>query len=88
MPDSVDPNNLPITTLVNGDVKQDSNTEQLVFKPAQLIAFLSESMTLQPGDCIMTGTPFGVGPLKDGDIIETRIGDMQPLVNPVKNRAR
>jgi 2-keto-4-pentenoate hydratase/2-oxohepta-3-ene-1,7-dioic acid hydratase in catechol pathway len=84
----VDPNNLPISTRVNGEVKQDSNTEQLVFKPAQLIAFLSESMTLQPGDCIMTGTPFGVGPLKDGDVIETRIGDMQPLVNPVKNRAR
>jgi 2-keto-4-pentenoate hydratase/2-oxohepta-3-ene-1,7-dioic acid hydratase in catechol pathway len=84
----VDPNNLPISTRVNGDVKQDSNTEQLVYKPAFLIEFLSASMTLEPGDCIMTGTPFGVGPLKDGDVIETRIGDMEPLINPVKNRTR
>lgn len=84
----VDASDLPIETRVNGEVKQSSNTEQLVYKTAHLIAFLSESMTLEPGDCIMTGTPFGVGPLKDGDVIETRIGDMEPLINPVRNRTR
>lgn len=84
----VDPSNLPISTIVNGDVKQDSNTNQLAYGPAKLVAFLSESMTLEPGDCIMTGTPFGVGPLKEGDVVETRIGDMRPLINPVRNRRR
>jgi 2-keto-4-pentenoate hydratase/2-oxohepta-3-ene-1,7-dioic acid hydratase in catechol pathway len=80
----IDPNHLPIETRVNNEVRQSSNTEQLVFKPEFLVAFLSEHITLQPGDCIMTGTPFGIGPLQDGDLIETRIGDMTPLVNPVK----
>jgi 2-keto-4-pentenoate hydratase/2-oxohepta-3-ene-1,7-dioic acid hydratase in catechol pathway len=84
----IDPSNLSIKTLINGQVKQESNTEQLVFNVPQLIAFLSESITLEPGDCIMTGTPFGVGPLKEGDVIETIIGDMEPMKNPVKNRVR
>lgn len=82
----IDPNSLPIQTLINGEVRQNSNTNQLVFKPAQLIEFLSEAITLQPGDCIMTGTPFGIAPLKDGDVIETHIGEMAPLVNPVRFR--
>ena len=82
----IDPTNLPIETRLNGDVKQQSNTNQLAFGVAQLIAFLSESITLEPGDCIMTGTPFGVGPIKDGDVIETRIGTMEPLFNPVRSR--
>ena len=82
----VDPTNLPIETRLNGEVKQQSNTDQLAFGVVQLIAFLSESITLEPGDCIMTGTPFGVGPIKDGDVIETRIGPMEPLVNPVRSR--
>jgi 2-keto-4-pentenoate hydratase/2-oxohepta-3-ene-1,7-dioic acid hydratase in catechol pathway len=80
----IDPNNLPIETRINGEVRQKSNTEQLVFKPNFLVSFLSEAMTLEAGDCIMTGTPFGIAPLKDGDIIETRIGDMAPLVNPAR----
>ena len=82
----IDPNNLPIETRINGEVRQSSNTEQLVFKPDFLVSFLSESITLQPGDCIMTGTPFGIAPLADGDVIETRIGEMAVLVNPVKFR--
>ena len=84
----LDASNLPVQTLVNGEVKQNSNTDQLVFGVAQLVAFLSEGITLEPGDCIMTGTPFGIGPLKQGDVIETRIGPMAPLVNPVKNAPR
>jgi 2-keto-4-pentenoate hydratase/2-oxohepta-3-ene-1,7-dioic acid hydratase in catechol pathway len=84
----LDPRNLPVETRVNGIVKQNSNTDQLIFGVAKLVAFLSEAITLEPGDCIMTGTPFGVGGLKEGDVIETRIGPMGPLVNPVKNAAR
>ncbi|HEY0075804.1 MAG TPA: fumarylacetoacetate hydrolase family protein [Abditibacteriaceae bacterium] len=79
----LDSTNLPVETRVNGEVRQSSNTNQLVFGVAKLVAFLSEAITLEPGDCIMTGTPFGVGPLKAGDVIETRIGPMGPLVNPV-----
>ena len=77
-------NNLKIETYINGEVRQSSNTNQFVFNPAQLVAFLSESITLEPGDIIFTGTPFGIAPLKDGDVIETRIGDMEPLINPVR----
>ncbi|MEO6907255.1 MAG: fumarylacetoacetate hydrolase family protein [Abditibacteriaceae bacterium] len=84
----IDPSNLSIQTKVNGEVVQNSNTEQLVFTPAQLVAFLSTHITLEPGDAIMTGTPFGIAPLKAGDVIETIIGDMKPLVNPVKNAGR
>lgn len=84
----VDPSHLPIQTLLNGEVVQNSNTEQLIFNPAQLIAFLSAYITLEPGDVIITGTPFGIAPIKSGDVIETRIGDMKPLVNPVKNAGR
>jgi 2-keto-4-pentenoate hydratase/2-oxohepta-3-ene-1,7-dioic acid hydratase in catechol pathway len=80
----VDPNNLPIETYVNGEVRQSSNTEQLIFKPHFLVSFLSEAITLEPGDIIMTGTPFGIAPLADGDVIETRIGGMETLINPVK----
>ena len=84
----IDPHNLVIETRINGEVRQSSNTEQLVFKPAQLVAFLSEAITFEPGDCIMTGTPFGIAPLCDGDVIETRIGDMAPLINPVRFLSR
>lgn len=81
----IDPSNLPIQCLVNGEVKQTSTTSQLVYNPAKLVSFLSEFITLLPGDAIMTGTPFGVGPLKEGDVIETHIGEMAPLINPVRN---
>lgn len=83
----LDTSNLPIQCLINGEIKQNSNTNQMVFSPAQLVEFLSESITLEPGDCIMTGTPFGIGPLANGDEIETRIGEMKPLINFVKVRS-
>lgn len=84
----LDSTDLPVETRLNGEVKQNSSTNQLVFGVAKLVSFLSEAITLEPGDCIMTGTPFGVGPLKEGDVIETRIGPMGPLVNPVVNAKR
>lgn len=75
---------LSIETRVNGELRQQSDTSKMVFSVSRLIAFLSESITLQPGDCIMTGTPHGIGPLHDGDTLETRIGPMQPLVVSVR----
>ena len=83
----LDSTNLLVETRVNGQVRQNSSTNQLVFGVAKLVSFLSEAITLEQGDCIMTGTPFGVGPLKSGDVIATRIGPMGPLVNPVANAA-
>lgn len=84
----LDASDLPVETKLNGEVKQNSSTNQLVFGVAKLVSFLSEAITLEPGDCIMTGTPFGVGPVKEGDVIETRIGPMGPMVNSVVNAKR
>ncbi len=82
----LDPADLQIETRLNGEVRQNSSTRLMIFSVAKLITFLSEAITLEPGDCIMTGTPVGIGAIRDGDTIETRIGPMGPLVNPVRNR--
>ena len=84
----LEPQNVSVQTLVNGETRQDGNTSDMIFSVRTLISFLSEGITLQPGDCIMTGTPVGIGPLKEGDVVETRIGGMEPLINPVRNRTR
>ncbi|HEY1728696.1 MAG TPA: fumarylacetoacetate hydrolase family protein [Candidatus Baltobacteraceae bacterium] len=87
------PQKLAIKTRLNGRVVQDSNTSDMVFSCAQIIAFLSNFMTLEPGDVIATGTPEGVGfkrqpPLflKDGDIIELEIEKLGILQNPVVSK--
>ncbi len=82
----LDPTNVTIETRLNDEVRQQSNTSQMIFPVVKLIAFLSEAITLEPGDCIMTGTPEGIGALRDGDVIETRIGSIEPLVTPVTIR--
>ena len=79
----VDGTNLDIGCRVNGEVKQKSNTSDLVFGPAALVAFISSVMTLLPGDVIMTGTPAGIGPLVDGDVVEVEIAQIGTLRNPV-----
>lgn len=79
-----DPANLRVQCLVNGELRQDGHTRDLMFSIARIIAFVSEAITLEAGDVILTGTPAGVSALKDGDRVETRIGDFEPLVNPVK----
>ena len=61
------PNKLSLKISVNGDVRQESNTDQLVYNVEKLIEYCSERYTLYPGDIIMTGTPDGVGPVKPGD---------------------
>ena len=83
----IDPTNLELETRVNGKVKQKTNTNDLVFSVAKLIAYLSEAMTLRPGDVIMTGTPFGVGPLLPGDVVDIEISGIGVLSNPVISEA-
>ncbi|XP_076166739.1 oxaloacetate tautomerase FAHD2A, mitochondrial isoform X1 [Ptiloglossa arizonensis] len=85
-----DINNLTVRTWVNGNIKQDGNTEELLFKPHEIVAYLSQFMTLLPGDVILTGTPAGVGftrkpPefLQRGDVLETEIESLGRLRNKV-----
>lgn len=68
---------------VNDEVRQDGAVSDMVFGVAELIAYISGVMTLLPGDVILTGTPEGVGPLVDGDLLETEIEGLGLLQNPV-----
>lgn len=79
----VDIRDLEITLEQNGEVKQRARTSQMIYSPADIVAFASQSLTLQPGDIILTGTPSGVGPIRAGDALEGRIGDWPPLHNRV-----
>ena len=79
----LDSTNLELTTRLNGEVKQHTNTDDLIFTVAQLIAYISEAITLLPGDVIMTGTPSGVGPVQPGDVVEIEISGVGVLRNPV-----
>ncbi|MFD0048814.1 fumarylacetoacetate hydrolase family protein [Actinomycetes bacterium NPDC127524] len=85
------PGSLEILTKVNGDVRQQSNTSQLIFPVEEIISVISKGMTLEPGDIIATGTPAGVGKgmkppvyLKSGDKIEVTIGKIGTLSNSVR----
>jgi 2-keto-4-pentenoate hydratase/2-oxohepta-3-ene-1,7-dioic acid hydratase in catechol pathway len=80
----LDPANLTIQLFQNGQLRQNSNTSQLVFNCHQLVSFVSTNMTLLPGDVIVTGTPSGIGPIQSGDRLEVRIEGLAPLVNTVK----
>ena len=79
----LDPRTLRLRTRVNGALRQDSTTEDLVFPVAALIAFASRVMTLEPGDLLTTGTPPGVGNLEPGDVVEIEIEGIGVLRNPV-----
>ena len=82
-----DPADALITCRVNGEVRQMGSTRDMVFSIPRLIAFISSVMTLEPGDVILTGTPAGVGPLHEGDIVEVEIAGLGVLRNPVKAAA-
>ena len=84
----VDVSDLPITLTQNGEVKQQARTSQMIYPVAQIVSFASQSLTLLPGDLIMSGTPSGVGPIKEGDQLEARIGDWPPLRNQVAKARR
>ena len=75
----LDPSNLPIRCRVNGDVRQDGVTSNMIFDVPTLIAYASRMMTLEPGDLLVTGTPEGVGPLVAGDSLEIEVADVGVL---------
>ena len=77
------PDDLPVETLVNNEVRQFGRTSLMVFPPAFLVRWISRMMTLEPGDLIATGTPAGVGPLIAGDVVNVRIEGIGVLRNPV-----
>jgi 2-keto-4-pentenoate hydratase/2-oxohepta-3-ene-1,7-dioic acid hydratase in catechol pathway len=79
----LDPAALDVEGWLNGEKKQASNTRQLIFSVPQIIAFVSNVMTLLPGDVIATGTPSGVGPLKGGDTFTVKISGIGELSNTV-----
>jgi 2-keto-4-pentenoate hydratase/2-oxohepta-3-ene-1,7-dioic acid hydratase in catechol pathway len=83
----LDPGNVTVESRLNGEVRQSDNTSGLIFDVPYLIEYITDVMTLDPGDIIMTGTPHGVGPMKDGDTIEIEVGGVGVLSNPVQNRA-
>ena len=86
-----DPQRLRLRLSVNGTAKQDSNTSDMIFSVARIVADLSAGMTLEPGDCISTGTPQGVGDgrkppeyLHPGDVVEAEVERIGVLRNPVR----
>ncbi|MEN6409711.1 MAG: fumarylacetoacetate hydrolase family protein [Anaerolineaceae bacterium] len=83
-----DPSDALITCHVNTELRQMASTRDMVFTVAQLVAFISSVMTLEPGDMILTGTPAGVGPLTHGDVVEVLIEGLGRLSNPVANMPR
>ncbi|HSB33981.1 MAG TPA: fumarylacetoacetate hydrolase family protein, partial [Nitrospirota bacterium] len=80
----LDPNDLQIETYLNGDRRQSSRTSQFVFDVDHLVSFISQVMTLEPGDLVITGTPAGIGPMRRGDTVEVRIEGIGSLINSVK----
>ena len=81
----VDPKaGLDISCWVNGERRQHSNTRHLIFDVPYLVSYLSQVMTLEPGDVIFTGTPSGIGPVNPGDVMEIRIQGIGSLFNPVE----
>lgn len=85
--DGLDPANLDLQTRVNGEVKQKSNTRNLIHDVAHVISFASRVMTLEPGDLVYTGTPGTTEPLRPGDVVEVEIEGIGVLRNPVRGEA-
>jgi 2-keto-4-pentenoate hydratase/2-oxohepta-3-ene-1,7-dioic acid hydratase in catechol pathway len=83
----LDPIDVHLETRVNGEVRQSASTSDMVFGVATIIEFVTEFMTLLPGDVIMTGTPEGVGKLEPGDKVEVVLDGIGVLMNPVGGRA-
>jgi 2-keto-4-pentenoate hydratase/2-oxohepta-3-ene-1,7-dioic acid hydratase in catechol pathway len=81
----IDPSNLQIQLFQNGELRQNSRTDQMIFKVPFLVHFISRHITLLPGDIILTGTPFNVKSIKAGDQLEVRIEGLMPLKNSVAN---
>lgn len=81
--DIKDPHNLMLRTYINGELKQEGNTKDLVFNVPYLISYLSDIMTLSPGDMIFTGTPEGLADVQPGDVITTEVEGVGVLTNTI-----
>ena len=86
-----DPRDKKLSLRVNGETKQDSTTAEMIFSTAEIVSFLSHSFTLEPGDLILTGTPWGCGGFADpptflqpGDTVEAEVEGIGALTNPVQ----
>jgi len=84
----IDPANVTVETRLNGEVKQKGNTADMAFSVAFLIRYISEIMTLYPGDLIATGTPAGVSRMKPGDVVEVEVSGIGVLRNQVVSADR
>jgi 2-keto-4-pentenoate hydratase/2-oxohepta-3-ene-1,7-dioic acid hydratase in catechol pathway len=78
------PKNLDLELKIKGAIKQKANTNQMIYSVEQIISFISEIMTLERGDLILTGTPEGVGEIKESDVLEARLGSLCSLTVDVK----
>ncbi|MDA8100337.1 MAG: fumarylacetoacetate hydrolase family protein [Nitrospiraceae bacterium] len=81
----LDPDDLLVESYLNGARKQSSRTSQFIFGIDHLVSFISQVMTLEPGDLIITGTPAGIGPMQPGDDVEVRVEGIGSLKNIVQN---
>lgn len=79
----LDPTDLTIETRVNGVVRQSGSTAKLVFPTRELLVYITQYITLLPGDVILTGTPSGIGPIAPGDRVEITVAGIGTLGNPV-----
>ena len=81
----VETGDLEISLRQNGEVRQQARTSQMIYSVAEIISFASQSLSLLPGDLILTGTPSGVGPIRAGDELVARVGDWPALRNRVED---
>jgi len=88
--DEIDPGNLQLTAHVNGELRQNGSTSDLIFKPQELVEFIAEACTLEPGAIILTGTPSGVGEafkppkyLQPGDVVKVEVEGLGALEHPI-----
>src|SRR5438477_2742348 len=81
----VDVSDVSLELRQNGEVRQRTRTSQMIYSVGEIISFASKSLSLMPGDMILTGTPSGVGPIRAGDELEARIGDWPALRNRVRH---
>lgn len=82
----LDTSDLRVRTFLNGDLKQDGSTKDMIFDIPRLVEHVSSVMTLLPGDVILTGTPEGVGPMAVGDEVDVVVDGIGTLTNPIRSR--
>ena len=81
----LDPNDVIVRTRLNGEIRQQASTSDMVFGVATLLEYITTFMTLLPGDILLTGTPEGVGALSDGDVVEVEVDGVGVLRNEVRS---